>query len=129
MVVGGYAVIIHGYQRTTGDINIWMNKTENNYSKLKAAFHQFGMPLFDMTQFNFLNNEDIDVFTFGVPPVSIDIMTELKGLTFEECQKQAVKETVDGLTINVISFENLITAKKASNRPKDQDDIDQLMQS
>jgi predicted nucleotidyltransferase len=126
LVVGGYAVIIHGYNRTTGDIDIWINKTKDNYQKLATAFLQFGMPLFDMTAHNFLENEDFDVFTFGVPPISIDIMTKLKGLTFDECVEQAFKETIDGLIINVISIEDLIAAKKASNRAKDQDDIEHL---
>ncbi|TXE08823.1 hypothetical protein [Algoriphagus aquimarinus] len=52
ILVGGFSVIIHGYPRTTGDI------TENNYIKLVKAFYEFGMPVFDMTQENFLNHKE-----------------------------------------------------------------------
>jgi hypothetical protein len=56
ILVGGYSVILHGYSRTTGDMDIWVNKTKNNYSRIAKAFRRFGMPLFDMTEDNFLSN-------------------------------------------------------------------------
>src|ERR1700761_7815388 len=90
ILVGGYSVILHGYSRTTGDMDIWVDCTAENYLKLKRAFLHFGMPMFDLTEHNFLNNPDLDVFTFGRPPSSIDIMTKVKGLDFDECYKNAV---------------------------------------
>jgi hypothetical protein len=72
LLVGGFSVILHGYSRTTGDMDIWVERTLENYLKIKKAFHQFGMPVFDMTEDNFLNHPEWDVFTFGVPPVAID---------------------------------------------------------
>jgi hypothetical protein len=80
ILVGGYAVILHGYPRTTGDMNIWVERTSANYQSLKNAFHQFGMPVFDMTEENFMEHPKWDVFTFGNPPVAIDIMVKVKGL-------------------------------------------------
>lgn len=65
ILVGGYAVILHGYARTTGDMDIWVQKTAENYHKLVKAFIEFQMPIFDMTLENFLYNEDVDVFSFG----------------------------------------------------------------
>ena len=56
ILVGGYSVILHGYSRTTGDMDIWVKKTKENYLKLLAAFNQFKMPVFDMTEKKFLNN-------------------------------------------------------------------------
>ena len=84
VLVGGYAVILHGYNRSTGDLDIWVEQTEENYYKLVKAFQLFGMPVFKMTKNNFLGNAEMDVFTFGRPPVSIDIMLSVKGLDFEE---------------------------------------------
>ena len=84
LLVGGYSVILHGYSRTTGDLDIWINKTKENYLRLENAFRTFGMPVFDMTEENFLNNPDLNVFTFGRPPRSIDIMTAVKGIDFDE---------------------------------------------
>lgn len=49
------------------------------------------MPMFDMTEENFLNNPDINVFTFGRQPTAIDVITEIKGLTFDETYTQAKK--------------------------------------
>ncbi len=50
LLVGGYAVILHGYNRTTGDLDVWVRKTSNNYQRLLVAFARFGMPTFDMTE-------------------------------------------------------------------------------
>jgi len=83
LVVGGYAVIHYGHSRTTGDIDIWVRKSEANYLKINAAFLKFGMPVFDMGFENFMSDQ-MDVFSFGRTPVSIDILTEVKGLEFEE---------------------------------------------
>lgn len=74
ILVGGYAVILHGYRRATGDMDIWVNRTKENYSKLTGAFLQFGLPVFDMTEEKFLNADTADVFSYGRPPVSIDII-------------------------------------------------------
>ncbi|MDZ7608184.1 MAG: DUF6036 family nucleotidyltransferase [Cyclobacteriaceae bacterium] len=127
LLVGGFATIIHGYSRTTGDMDIWVNQTEKNYDKLVLAYRQFKMPVFDMTRERFLNDPDVDVFTFGRPPVCIDIITKLKGLVFNEAFGNAEIHEIEGkLKVKVIHLNDLITAKRASNRPKDRDDIQHL---
>lgn len=126
LLVGGYSVIFHGYSRTTGDMDLWVNCKEENYNKLLLSFKQFGLSTFEMTKENFLNVEKYDVFTFGNPPVCIDIMTKVKGLNFEEAYKKAVIFEDDNLKIKVISYNDLIEAKKSSNRLKDIDDINNL---
>lgn len=126
MVVGGYSVILHGYSRTTGDLDIWVNKTNANYKKLVKAFSGFGLAIFDMTEENFLSNPNIDVFSFGKPPVSIDILTDVKGLEFDACFRNASFVEVDKLKVRLIEYRDLIKAKKASGRPKDMDDLENL---
>lgn len=126
ILVGGFAVILHGYSRTTGDMDIWVERTKLNYEQIKKAFTEFGMPVFDMTEENFLNHPNWDVFTFGVPPVAIDVMVKVKGLDFEENFKQAVFFEDDGLAIRTIHKDQLIRAKAHSNRAKDIDDIQNL---
>lgn len=126
ILVGGYSVIIHGYNRTTGDMDIWVRKTLDNYTKLVAAFQEFKMPVFDMSEMNFLNNQELDVFSFGRPPVSIDIMTAVKGVDFEEAFSQSIIAEVDKITVRVIHMNQLVKAKKAANRFKDLDDLDNL---
>jgi hypothetical protein len=125
ILVGGMAVILHGYVRTTGDMDIWVNKTAENYQKLVAAFNEFGMPVFDMTESNFLSDE-YDVWMFGISPVKIEIMTAVKGLEYEEAYELSQIYTEDDVPIRFLSLNSLIKSKKASGRFKDLDDIDQL---
>ena len=127
IVVGGYAVIMHGYYRTTQDLDIWVHKTKGNYQKLSKAFAIFGMPLFDMTLKNFLGDR-FDVFSMGRSPMRIDIITKLKGIEFPEAFGHALQKELEGLKVNYLHLNDLIQAKKASGRYKDLDDIDKLTQ-
>ncbi len=125
IIVGGYAVILHGYYRTTNDLDIWVNKTPENHIKLSKAFAIFAMPLFDMTLENFMSDE-YDVFSMGRMPLQIDIITKLKGVEFSDAIKQAEQKELEGLKINFLNLADLIKAKTASGRYKDLDDIEKL---
>ena len=125
-LVGGFSVILHGYARTTGDMDIWVERSTENYLKLKKAFLQFGMPVFDMTAENFLSHPNWDVFTFGTPPVAIDIMVKVKGLDFETCYQRSVWFEDADLVIRTIHKNDLLKAKEAAGRSKDLDDIENL---
>ena len=125
VLVGGMAVILHGYVRSTGDMDIWVNKTKFNYQKLVKAYMQFGLPLFDMTESAFLSDQ-YDVWSIGAPPVKIEVMTAVKGLNFNETFETAQVYEERGLRIRFINVDHLIKAKKASGRFRDLDDIEQL---
>jgi hypothetical protein len=127
ILVGGYAVILHGYSRTTGDMDVWVESNRDNYQRLKEAFQRFGMPIFGMTEEKFLAPQIYDVFTFGRPPVCIDIITHIKGLTFEEAIATAHWfELEEGLRVRGLSIRDLLQSKRASGRNKDLDDIEHL---
>ena len=126
ILVGGFSVILHGYSRTTGDLDIWVDRSAINYEKIKKAFINFKMQVFDMTESNFLNHAIWEVFTFGVPPSAIDMMVKLKGLNFIDCLPNAIDFEDDGLIIKCIHFDDLIKAKKVTHRSKDLDDIENL---
>ncbi len=126
ILVDGFAVIIHGHARVTGDMDIWVERTEENYIKLAKAFFQFQMPVFDMTKENFLLHKKWDVFKFGSKPTAIDIMTKVKGLDFKECHHLAIEFEDDGLLIKTLHLNHLLQAKKEAGRLKDLDDIEQL---
>lgn len=126
MLVGGYAVIFHGYNRTTGNLDIWVNPNTDNYEKLKKAFGIFGMSLFDMIPEKFLDSENYDVFTFGRPPVCIEILTRVKGLDFKNAYNNSTIRNFDGNEVRIIDVRDLIAAKKAANRPKDLDDLEHI---
>lgn len=129
VLIGGYSVILHGYNRTTGDMDILVEKSIENYERIVSAFLDFGMPTFDMTADNFLDNPAFDVFTFGRQPVAIDILTAIKGLTFKEVFAHSSEVDVDGITIRLIHYNHLIRAKEAAGRPRDLNDIEQLKKS
>ena len=126
ILVGGYSVILHGYSRATGDLDIWVNKEKENYFKLVKAFKEFKMPVFDMTEDNFLNNRELNVFSFGRPPSGIDIMTDMKGLHFSEAFKSSCIVEVESLKVRLIELNELLKAKRAAGRHKDLDDIENL---
>ena len=126
LLVGGFAVILHGYSRTTGDMDIWVERTSENYLRIKQAFLQFGMPVFDMTENNFLSHPNWDVFTFGVPPVAIDLMVTVKGLEFKTCFTNSILFEDGDLKIRTINRSDLVKAKKMAGRAKDVNDLENL---
>ena len=125
--VGGLAVVLHGPARVTGNMDIWVECTSENYHKLCKAFNQFQMPVFDMTLENFLGVGKNDVFSFGRNPVGIDILTSVKGVDFEEAFNLSEIYKAGDLSVRVIHINHLIAAKKASGRFKDLDDVEQLL--
>jgi len=126
VLIGGYSVIIHGYNRTTGDLDLWIEPTSENFLKLQSAFQLFGLPVNAIKQEHFLDTDKYDVYTFGRPPVSIEILTQVKGLSFEETHNSAFDYSDDELIVKVIHINHLIEAKKASGRPQDLNDIQKL---
>jgi len=126
ILVGGYSVVLHGYSRTTGDMDLWVERTSENYKRIIKAFQIFGMSLFDMTESNFLSHPIWDVFTFGTPPVAIDIMVKIEGLKFEDVFQKSVYFEDDDLKIRTINRNDLIAAKKIAGRAKDINDLENL---
>lgn len=125
IVIGGYAVIVRGYSRSTGDIDIWVNKTLDNFNRLQKAIQHFGLPTSAVKEDEFFS-EEFDVFTFGKPPYAIEIMTAVKGLDFDSTFKKATMEQINDISVRIIHLQNLIEAKKAAGRSKDLNDIENL---
>ena len=125
VLVGGYSVVAHGYRRSTGDMDLLVERSVENYHRIMNSFNEFGMPVFDMTQSSFLSDK-YDVFSFGRPPAAIDIMTKIKGAEFDEIFLHAQLHEIDGIQVRVIHLRQLIKTKKASGRHKDLDDIENL---
>ena len=126
MLVGGYAVIIRGYSRSTGDMDIWVNKTENNFFQLQQAISEFGLPVAAIPKQHFFSDQ-FDVFSFGKPPYAIEILTALKGISsFAEAFEVATSEKIDDLEVRVIHLKHLIASKQAAGRFKDRNDLENL---
>lgn len=129
IMVGGYATNLHGYQRFTGDIDIWLKDTLENRQQLRQAFIKCDMgdyPMIDYMQFvpgwtDFhLNNG-----------LRLDILIEMKGLegyTFDECLEMASIADIDNVNVPFLHINQLIENKKIVNRPKDQIDVAALEQ-
>ncbi len=126
MLVGGYAVILKGYSRSTGDMDIWVNKTFDNFKALINALTAFGLPDIAVPEHQFFSDQ-YDVFSFGRPPYSIELLTALKGISsFEEAYQLSTVEAVDDLKVRVIHLKHLILSKEAANRHKDKNDLENL---
>ena len=109
-------------------MDVWVNPTTKNYQKLMLAFRTFGLPTTVLPLAKFLNIEAYDVFTFGISPMAIDIMTKVKGLDFQSSLKNCIIYKTEGVEIKLIHYNQLIQAKKSSGRLKDLADIEYLEQ-
>jgi hypothetical protein len=126
MLVGGFAVSIHGYPRTTFDIDFWVRPTPGNAPKVLAALRAFGSPLQGVGVSDF-DHPDM-VLQIGVAPRRIDILTSIDGVTWEEAAPRAVLKEIGGLSVPVLGIGDLIRNKRATGRPKDAADAAALEQ-
>jgi len=127
IMVGGYAANLHGYHRFTGDIDIWLEDTDLNRQRLRAAFIECGMGDYFMldtiqfvpgwTDFHLLNGLRLDI---------IINMKGLEGYSFDECLEMAAIAAIDDVKVVFLHINQLIANKKAVNRPKDQIDVIEL---
>jgi hypothetical protein len=84
------------------------------------------MPVFDMNESNFLFNKDLNVFSFGRPPVLIEILKEISGLSFKEVYAKAIDSHIENIPVKIIHLNHLKENKKASGRSKDLNDLENL---
>ncbi len=127
LIVGGYAVGIHGYPRYTGDLDIWINATRQNARKMVAVLTEFGFDSFGLTEEDFTKSGN--VIQMGYPPFRIDILTTIDGVRFKDCYKNKMVVLHDEITLDVIGIEDLRRNKKVSGRLKDIDDLENLKDS
>ncbi|MBT3259706.1 MAG: hypothetical protein HN366_25095 [Deltaproteobacteria bacterium] len=124
LVVGGYAVALHGHPRYTKDLDVWIELSRDNAIKILAALKDFGFGSLDLKPDDFLESNQI--IQLGNPPNRIDILTALTDLEFEDCYKAKVKVEIQGLHIDFIDIENLKKNKRATGRPQDLADAENL---
>src|SRR3954471_6772868 len=100
LVVGGYAVGFHGFVRATGDLDVFVRPSSSNAANLAAAFKDFGFDVPELTAAVFL--EPGRIVRIGVPPLRLEVMNEISGITFDECFRKKVEATIDGIRIYFI---------------------------
>ena len=126
LIVGGYAVGFHGYPRYTKDLDVWLLVSEENAEQVLKALDHFGMGGLGLTRKDFLDTESF--VQIGYPPNRIDLVMSCDGVDFETCYKMRIEYHSEGLQINFIDLENLKRNKKASARPQDLADFDNLQE-
>jgi predicted nucleotidyltransferase len=124
LVVGGYAVALHGYPRYTKDIDIWIDMAPTNAARIIQALQQFGFGSLGLKEADFLDADTI--IQLGYPPRRIDLLTTLPGIDFEACFSERVVVDIDGIEVNFIDLENLKKNKRATGRFQDMADIENL---
>lgn len=124
VVVGGHAVAFHGYPRYTGDIDFLVRPTEENVSRIVAVLEGFGFSGAHELKASLTQPEKI--IQLGRLPNRIDILTSASGVDFEEVWNQAISAELDGLPVRFPDLSSLLKNKRASGRPKDLADVDEL---
>lgn len=127
IMVGGFATNLHGYQRYTGDMDIWIEDSSGNRTKLRKAFNEADMgDYFMMDSMQFVPGWTDFMLNNGL---KLDIMVDMKGLegySFEECYQMATIAEIENIPVPFLHINQLIANKKAVNRPKDQIDVMEL---
>jgi len=124
LLIGGYAVGYHGYPRTTADMDIWVAISRENAGRLVDVFQRFGMKDAKLRPGLFLQHGKI--IRMGVPPMRIEVITDIDGVDFARCYAARKVTRIDGQTVNLISLRHLRVNKRASGRHKDLDDLEHL---
>ena len=124
VLVGGLAVVIHGHFRTTKDMDIFYEGSEENGKKILETINEFGFSYLKLTLDDVLDSNGY--IKLGREPVRIDLFCDLPGVTFDEVYKDAIEYQEDGLKFKVIHVNHLIANKTKVGRLQDLDDVKKL---
>lgn len=124
MVVGAYALGVHGRPRATGDLDVWIDATPANAARVMEALRAFGAPTSQVSADDF--SRPGIVFQMGLPPMRIDVLTELTGLTFAEAWPARIRANFGPVTADVIGRDDFIKNKRATGRARDLGDVESL---
>lgn len=124
LLIGGYAVIYHGFPRATGDMDIWIAMDPENARRMVDTVREFGFDTPDLSPALFL--QDNSMVRMGNVPLRIEILTRISGVGFDECYHKRIVDEMDGVEVSVISLGDLLANKRASGRHKDLMDIEEL---
>jgi hypothetical protein len=121
LVVGAYALAAHGLPRATGDLDIWVRRSEENARRVWQAIEKFGAPRSRLSVKDLTTSDT--VFQIGVAPRRIDILTSVDAVEFEEAWAERKAIDLMGQEVPVIGRAHLIKNKRACGRPKDLADL------
>lgn len=121
IVVGAFALASHGRPRATGDIDIFLRNSQDNAERVMTALRDFGAPLANLSLEDFTSHDN--VVQIGVEPRRIDLMTRISGVSFDDAWKNKVAVQIGDLEVFVLSKNDLLKNKRATDREKDRGDI------
>jgi predicted nucleotidyltransferase len=124
LLIGGQAVIAHGYPRLTKDMDLWVRPTAENGKRVLAALSDFGMPLTDFDAGRF--SDPSIVIMLGRDPFRIDLLTSIPAVEFDAAWGRRTSTTLDGIEIPLISREDLLANKRAVGRLQDLADVEAI---
>ena len=124
LIVGAYALGVHGRPRATGDLDVWIDPTPENATRVMRALADFGAPLGEVTADDF--SRPGVVFQMGLPPRRIDVLTNVTDLTFAEAWPNRLRSQFGPIVADFVGRDDFIRNKRAAGRPKDLGDLDSL---
>lgn len=127
LLIGGYAVGYYGYPHATQDIDIWIAIGSENAKRMVTVLKEFGFNTSELSGKLFLESNNI--VRLGEPPLRVEVINTISGVTFDECYTERVSDIIDGTEFDIISLHHLKINKKASGRHKDLDDLENLPES
>jgi hypothetical protein len=121
LIVGAYAVGVHGRPRATKDLDVWIEASADNARRVMQALRDFGAPLGDLAE------SDLETpgtgFKMGEPPARIDILTLIEGVRFEDAWPRRIETSFGSVRCGVIGRDDLLANKRAAGRPQDLADV------
>ena len=123
MMIGGWAVIYHGFTRATEDLDVLIRRTDENSRKAVKALEEAGLGCAELVPEVFTQDNGISL---GEPPLKLDVLSSLPGVDFDRAWARCQRDLFGPQEVNYISREDLIANKKAVARPKDLDDVREL---
>jgi predicted nucleotidyltransferase len=121
LIVGGYAVGLHGRPRYTKDLDIWIGEDDANLASVVAALERFGAPAPAIEELRRAGAEDI--VWMGAPPVRVELFRTIPGVTFAPAHERRTVVDWGGARVSVIALDDLIAAKRAAAREQDLADV------
>jgi hypothetical protein len=126
ILIGGYAVIFHGYERTTADMDLWLKPDNLNKELFIGALEEHGIDDESLATVRHFDFEKAQVFFIGKKPQKIDFLTKVRGLTYSEAEKEKIFFPLKDKQVPILQYDHLITLKMLAGRPQDKADIDEL---
>ncbi len=131
LLVGGEAVIHHGYPRLTGDVDFFFEQTRENGDRLFAALREFwGGDVPAVADASELLDPDV-ILQFGRPPNRVDLIGRLGTISFRQAWRRRVREVLrtqaGEVPLPIIGLADLVESKLQAGRHKDLDDVEHLL--